>query len=104
MAPAAQGAGRSRACSSRSVVPVSIAVPGRARLRVDGLRGRPALKFHLEDRLAAHPAVWQAKANDLTGTLLVLFDVRTVTVRASWRRPRSTARACRKAYPPLGLA
>jgi len=63
------------------VIPLSVAVPGRARLRVEGLRGRPALKFHLEERLAGHPAVHRVQANPVTGNLLVLFDCRSVTVR-----------------------
>src|SRR5262252_8700974 len=70
-----------RAVSPRPVVPLSVAVPGRARLRVEGLRGQPALKFHLEDRLGGHPAVRQVKANLLTGNVLVLFDYRSVSVR-----------------------
>src|SRR5215471_14365228 len=72
---------RPRGNSHRPVVPLSVAVPGRARLRVDGLRGQPALKFHLEDRLAGHPTVKQVKANLVTGNLLVLFDAERVTVR-----------------------
>jgi len=63
------------------VVPLSVAVPGRARLRVEGLRGRADLKFHLEERLAGHPGVRRVTASPITGNLLVLFDVRSVTVR-----------------------
>src|SRR5262249_23357169 len=79
--PAARRNDRPRRNSRRPVVPLSVAVPGRARLRVDGLRGQPALKFHLEDRLAGHPTVRQVKANLVTGNLLVLFDAERVTVR-----------------------
>jgi Ca2+-transporting ATPase len=49
-------------------------VRGRARLRVSGLRGRPAVAHHLEDRLSAHEGVRRAAASSLTGHLLVLFD------------------------------
>jgi P-type Ca2+ transporter type 2C len=54
---------------------ISVAVPGRARLRVDGLRGRQSLALHLQARLSAHSGVRHVSASALTGNILVLFDV-----------------------------
>jgi Ca2+-transporting ATPase len=56
------------------VVALSAAVPGRARLRVHGLRGRHALAARLEDGLGAHPAIREVHASAVTGNVLVLFD------------------------------
>src|SRR5262245_48251055 len=80
MSPKPPAPRRSKPITPRPVVPVSVSVPGRARLRVDGLRNRPAMKFHLEDQLLGHASVRHAKANPVTGTLLVLFDFRSLTV------------------------
>lgn len=61
-----------------SVVPICVSVSGRARLRVAGLRGRPRVGFHLEDRLSGHSAIRRASANPVTGNLLVLFEARSL--------------------------
>ncbi len=53
------------------------------------------MKFHLEDQLLGLAAVRHAKANPVTGTLLVLFDFRSITVPdliATIVRCRTTAR------------
>src|SRR5262245_20348698 len=57
------------------VTPIFVAVPGRARLRVAGLRGQAALAARLEARLAGQGAVRDVRVNPLTGNLLVTFDV-----------------------------
>jgi Ca2+-transporting ATPase len=54
--------------------PVHLAVPGRARWQVAGLRGCPALARRLERGLAAVPEVLRGTASARTGTVLVLFD------------------------------
>src|SRR5262249_26718714 len=95
MSPRPPAARPSQPIVHRPVVPVSVGVPGRARLRVDGLRGRPAMKFHLEDQLLGHAAVHHAKANPVTGTLLVLFDFRSITVPDLI----ATIARCRKSAP-----
>jgi Ca2+-transporting ATPase len=52
-----------------------VAVPGRARLRVDGLRGRHGFAQRLQARLSGHAGVRHASASAVTGNILVLFDV-----------------------------
>ncbi len=63
-----------------AVTPLFVAVSGRARLRVVGLRGQPVVGYHLEDRLGGHAAIRQVYANSLTGNLLVLFDAKGLSV------------------------
>jgi Ca2+-transporting ATPase len=63
-----------------AVTPLFVDVPGRARLRVAGLRGRPLGAYHLEDRLNGHAAIRKARASPLTGNLLVLFDAERLGV------------------------
>src|SRR5262245_805934 len=53
---------------------VFVAVRGRARLQVEGVRGRPAYAARLEARLAGAHGVCQAHASSTTGNVLVLFD------------------------------
>lgn len=48
-------------------------VQGRARYKIEELYSSPELKAYLERSLAKHPAIFQVKANPLTGNLLVLF-------------------------------
>jgi hypothetical protein len=57
-----------------SVVVVSAAVRGRARLHVRELRRQPALGFQLRDRLAGDDRIFQVRASPVTGNVLVLFD------------------------------
>jgi Ca2+-transporting ATPase len=57
-----------------AVTPLFVAVPGRARLRVTGLRRQPLAGYHLEDRLSGHEAIRKVHASPLTGNLLVLFE------------------------------
>src|SRR5690349_7761532 len=65
------------AASVAKIVPVHAAIPGRARLRVAGLRGSEPLKRLIEHALPEDGAIRRAEANALTGNVLVLFD-RTV--------------------------
>jgi len=58
---------------SRVVKPVHTAVPGRVRLHVTGLYRSQDLKRHLESRLHDEKLISRAKANPLTGHLLVTF-------------------------------
>ncbi len=65
----------------RRVTPVSVAVPGRARLRVEGLRGYPGLAHRIEESLAGEPDVHRVQASPVTGTVLILFEPRRVRLR-----------------------
>ncbi|HEY6593521.1 MAG TPA: HAD-IC family P-type ATPase, partial [Asanoa sp.] len=65
-----------------TVTAVSHAVPGRARLRVPGVRGKPLLASRLADRLSSDGGVYQVRASAVTGSLLVSFDPARLDVRA----------------------
>jgi P-type Ca2+ transporter type 2C len=56
------------------ITPVHTSVPGRARLKVAGLRGSLALKDRLERGCSAAPGVRSVTASGLTGNVLVEFD------------------------------
>jgi Ca2+-transporting ATPase len=56
------------------ILPIHAEVPGRARLRVAGLRGSHPLKRMIETRLPEESAIRWAEANTITGNVLVLFD------------------------------
>jgi Ca2+-transporting ATPase len=62
------------ASGTRRIHVVHAKVPGRARLRVPGLKGSAALKSELEDRLRGHSGIATATASEVTGNLLVHFD------------------------------
>jgi len=90
-------------------MPLSVAVPGRARLRVEGLRNQAILAERLESRLHGHGAIRMVQASALTGNLLVVFDPARLTLRelvaevARSRAPvvtRRNGRARRAAGPP----
>ena len=57
-----------------TVVVVSQAVRGRARLHVPGLRRQPDLALYLQDRLAGDDRVRDVRASVVTGNVLVTFD------------------------------
>lgn len=59
--------------SAAGIRPVHVAVPGRARFRVDGLRRSDRVKQALE-RWLNGGVIHRASASTTTGTLLVLFD------------------------------
>src|ERR1700687_759237 len=65
----------------RRVTPVSVTVPGRARLRVEGLRGYPGLAHRIEESLATALDVHRVQPTPVTGTVLILFEPRRVRVR-----------------------
>jgi P-type Ca2+ transporter type 2C len=53
---------------------IHTAVPGRARLRVPGLRGNTVLKHRIEALLPDEGAIRAATASPVTGNVVVLFD------------------------------
>lgn len=60
--------------SMQLVVPIHACVPGRVRLKVQGLyRAEPSMKARLEANLSRHAAIKTASASTLSGNLLVLF-------------------------------
>src|SRR5215471_10084595 len=60
-----------------SVVPLHMAVAGRARLMIGGMRGAPALASLLERGLTGFAGVQSVSANPLTGNLLLHYDRET---------------------------
>jgi P-type Ca2+ transporter type 2C len=101
-----------------SVIVLSGAVRGRARLRVGGLRRQPEFALLLQDRLGSDDRVYEVRASALTGNVLVLFDagrlhlqeVRAQVAReAVAYRPRrqvsaSTRRRAGPSHPTDGVA
>src|SRR5262249_22526594 len=61
---------------------VFVAVRGRARLQVEGVRGRPAYAARLAARLTGALGVRQAQASSTTGNGLVLFDTAKLDLRS----------------------
>ena len=59
-----------------------VAVRGRARLQVEGIRGRPVCAARLEARLAAAHGIRQARASSTTGNVLILFDAGKLELRS----------------------
>ena len=57
-------------------------MPGRARLRVPGVRGKPLLATRLANRLSSDGGVHGVRASSVTGSLLVSFDPSRIDVRA----------------------
>jgi Ca2+-transporting ATPase len=70
-----------RASAALTVAPLSVAVPGRARLHVQGLRGRRGLADFIQERLPASPHIRSAHANPITGNVLVLYDEQRLSLR-----------------------
>jgi Ca2+-transporting ATPase len=96
LAPAGQGSN-----GRPSVVPLSVCVPGRARVRVRALRGQPALARMLERRLAGHEAIRSVTTSPLTGSVLVHFDARRLRVSsllATLAKETAAARAGRNGH------
>lgn len=79
-ADVSRAAGSSHGRRRAHVVPMSLAVPGRARVRVPELRGAPAVARALEMRLSGHHAVRTVRVNPITGSVLVHFDARQLPV------------------------
>jgi Ca2+-transporting ATPase len=85
------------------VHPLSVVVPGRARVRVPALRGAPAMARTLELRLGGHRAVRTVHVNPLTGSVLVHFDARRLSVRrllAALARETAASRSGRNGHHP----
>jgi Ca2+-transporting ATPase len=61
---------------------VFVAVRGRARLHVEGIRGRPICAARLQARIAGASGVRQASASSTTGNVLVLFDAAKIDLRS----------------------
>ena len=59
-----------------------MAVRGRARLHVQGVRGRPVYAARLEERIARAQGVRRASASATTGNVLVLFDTAAIDLRS----------------------
>ena len=63
---------------ARGIVRIVHSLPGRVRLRVDALRRNPVLAQAVEQRAAAIGGVLTARANPLSGSLLVYYDCRLI--------------------------
>src|SRR6266850_3812702 len=61
---------------------VFVAVRGRARLHVEGIRGRPGCAAGLQARIAAAHGIRQVHASSTTGNVLVLFDAAKLDLRS----------------------
>ena len=85
------------------VIPLSLAVPGRARVRVPELRGAPAVARALASRLSGHQAVRTVHVNPLTGSVLVHFDARQLSVSrllAALAKATAASRSGRNGHRP----
>jgi hypothetical protein len=56
-------------------VQVVHAMPGRVRLRVDKVKGNPALALKAQDRLGRVPGIKQVQVKPQTGSVLIHYDV-----------------------------
>jgi Ca2+-transporting ATPase len=56
------------------IEPIHTKIEGRARFRVDGLLGSDPLKRFLENRLAREKDILSARANTLTGSILINYN------------------------------
>src|SRR5262249_61275018 len=74
---------------------VFVAVRGRARLHVAGIRGRSACAARLQARLAGTHGVRQASASATTGNVLVLFDAARIDLPSLLAAVASHAAAAR---------
>jgi hypothetical protein len=50
------------------------AIPGRVRLRIPGIKGKPALAREIEKQLAGFPVIRRVEVNPVTGSVLVAYD------------------------------
>jgi hypothetical protein len=79
-----------------AVILLSVAVRGRVRARVEGLRHRPDVARRIVDRLAIRAGIREVHANPLTGSVLVLFDAQALGPR----QIAAELRRCRDGGPP----
>jgi hypothetical protein len=96
-APRRAGANSGALPELRAIPTVEVlsAVPGRARLRVQGLRDDAARAAEVAATVRALDGVTAAEASPLTGTLLVRFDpgrVDVATIAAALEPPRPARR------------
>src|SRR5215510_5243803 len=82
-----------------SVGIVFVAVRGRARLHVEGIRRRPLRATRLEARLAGVHGVRQASASATTGNVLVLYDAGKLDLRSLIEAVTSHAAEARHGAP-----
>src|SRR6266850_7538124 len=61
---------------------VFVAVRGRARLHVEGIRGRPESAAGLQARIAGAQGIREVHASSTTGNVLVLFDAAKIDLRS----------------------
>ena len=64
-----------------SIVPLHTVVPGRARLRIGGLRGAPELAALLERGLTGFGGVHEVSASALTGNITLRYEPATPLAR-----------------------
>src|SRR5262245_31404526 len=81
---------------------VTCAVRGRARLDVEGLRGRPTYATRLEARVAMVHGVRRVSASPLTGNVLVLFDAARLELQHLVRSLARDAAEARRGRPAPG--
>ena len=81
-----------------SVVVVSAAVRGRARLHLRELRRQPALGWHLREHLSGDDRIRDVRASAVTGNVLVHFDAHRLDV-AGVRRLIARAAATYRPWP-----
>lgn len=55
--------------------PIHTSVKGRARYKISGLYKNPLLRRYLESKLLKSPIITRVSASDLTGNILVYFDL-----------------------------
>lgn len=81
-------------------------LPGRARARVPGLRGNPALAARLAQQLTGRSGVHRVWISSDTGTVLFLYAPETVTLAqlAAWLPAAGTAAAAVAAGPEVAAA
>jgi len=68
---------------AKAGVHVTHAVPGRVRLKVHALKGRPAVARQLEDRLRRVSGMRHVEVSPVTGSVLLLYE--ETGGRRSWR-------------------
>jgi hypothetical protein len=63
----------------RGSVELLHATPGRIRLRVPEVRSNPALAREIQEQLSGYQGVRQVEANPITGSVLVLYDLKAAS-------------------------
>lgn len=76
-------------------------IPGRVRLRVDVLKGNPALGTRAERELGAAPGIKSVDVSPTTGSLLLVYDRKAVKDPAAVNQLFDTLHAL---FPTVNLA